>query len=271
MKCTGELMEWYSMVGGFAKACQRLTWPLWGKKEIQEGLNTIERFKTLLGTWLTIDIWDVSRSHTQETHDAGGEEENITEYDNSSEGRARLLAMHARVEHHSSMGYTAHSASDITRPSQYGGTQRQSTHRSHRQYSQGSHAASTHNSRPPTSHSFYSHDGASSISPSESISQMGSPSPSSDSPYHQSSHHSPRWSHYSSQFSSRHDGHGGSRPPAVYLVAPASSLSANGMVIIPRWGQAPSVVMWSKSGPGGLCTAPLPRRGAKVEWKLVHD
>ncbi|KAJ7932172.1 hypothetical protein B0H13DRAFT_1857303 [Mycena leptocephala] len=44
-----------------AKAHKRWAWPLSGKKDIQEGMNTIERFKTLLGIWLAIDIWDVAQ------------------------------------------------------------------------------------------------------------------------------------------------------------------------------------------------------------------
>jgi hypothetical protein len=42
---------------GVTKYAKRLAWPLWGKKDIQDGLKTIERFKTLLGTWLAIGIW----------------------------------------------------------------------------------------------------------------------------------------------------------------------------------------------------------------------
>ncbi|KAJ7087061.1 ankyrin repeat-containing domain protein [Mycena epipterygia] len=43
---------------GITKVSNRLAWPLWGKKDAEEGLNTIERFKTLLSTWLTMDIGD---------------------------------------------------------------------------------------------------------------------------------------------------------------------------------------------------------------------
>ncbi|KAJ6586047.1 ankyrin repeat-containing domain protein [Mycena capillaripes] len=42
---------------GVTKYAKRLIWPLWRKKDIQDGLNAIERFKTLLGTWLAIGIW----------------------------------------------------------------------------------------------------------------------------------------------------------------------------------------------------------------------
>ncbi|KAJ6531033.1 hypothetical protein B0H19DRAFT_1273269 [Mycena capillaripes] len=36
----------------------RLTWPLWGKEDVQDGLNGIERFKSLINAWLALDIWD---------------------------------------------------------------------------------------------------------------------------------------------------------------------------------------------------------------------
>ncbi|KAF8140739.1 hypothetical protein K438DRAFT_2030434 [Mycena galopus ATCC 62051] len=36
-----------------------LAWSLWNKNEVKEDLDKIERFKTLLNTWLTVDIWDI--------------------------------------------------------------------------------------------------------------------------------------------------------------------------------------------------------------------
>ncbi|KAJ6614000.1 hypothetical protein B0H10DRAFT_1951025 [Mycena sp. CBHHK59/15] len=42
---------------GISKISTCLTWPLWGKEDIQEGFNTIERFKSLLNVWLSMDIW----------------------------------------------------------------------------------------------------------------------------------------------------------------------------------------------------------------------
>ncbi|KAJ7789951.1 hypothetical protein B0H14DRAFT_2626565 [Mycena olivaceomarginata] len=42
--------------GGVSRVSNRLTWPMWGKEDIQEGLRTIERFKSLLNAWLGIDI-----------------------------------------------------------------------------------------------------------------------------------------------------------------------------------------------------------------------
>jgi hypothetical protein len=36
-----------------------LTWPLWGKEDVKDGLDTIERFKSLLDVWLGMDIRSV--------------------------------------------------------------------------------------------------------------------------------------------------------------------------------------------------------------------
>ncbi|KAJ6526214.1 hypothetical protein DFH09DRAFT_1371675 [Mycena vulgaris] len=43
---------------GIAKLSSRLAWPLWGKEDVEEGLSTIERFKSLLNAWLGMDIWN---------------------------------------------------------------------------------------------------------------------------------------------------------------------------------------------------------------------
>ncbi|KAJ7844658.1 hypothetical protein B0H13DRAFT_126803 [Mycena leptocephala] len=40
------------------KSSSRLTWSMWGKEDVQKGLSTIERFKTLLSVWLGADISD---------------------------------------------------------------------------------------------------------------------------------------------------------------------------------------------------------------------
>jgi hypothetical protein len=34
-----------------------LAWSLWSRNKVKEDLDKIERFKTLLNTWLTVDIW----------------------------------------------------------------------------------------------------------------------------------------------------------------------------------------------------------------------
>ncbi|KAJ7706659.1 ankyrin repeat-containing domain protein [Mycena rosella] len=48
---------------GRSKVYTRISWPLWGKKEVEEGLKTIERFKTLISAWLGIDIWDAQEKN----------------------------------------------------------------------------------------------------------------------------------------------------------------------------------------------------------------
>lgn len=53
MQRLGKKLE----VDGGRKLTSRLTWSLWGKEDVQEGLNTIERFKSLLNAWLGMDIW----------------------------------------------------------------------------------------------------------------------------------------------------------------------------------------------------------------------
>ncbi|KAJ6561585.1 hypothetical protein B0H10DRAFT_1966461 [Mycena sp. CBHHK59/15] len=52
---------------GLAKVSNRLTWPLWGKEDIKEGLDTIERFKSLLNAWLGMDIWSVISTRANST------------------------------------------------------------------------------------------------------------------------------------------------------------------------------------------------------------
>ncbi|KAJ7343960.1 hypothetical protein DFH08DRAFT_810493 [Mycena albidolilacea] len=37
---------------GVQKFSSRLTWSMWGKDDVQDGLNTIERFKSLLNLWI---------------------------------------------------------------------------------------------------------------------------------------------------------------------------------------------------------------------------
>ncbi|KAJ7087123.1 hypothetical protein C8R44DRAFT_861913 [Mycena epipterygia] len=42
-------------------ALGRVSWTLWNKQEAKEDLDKLECFKSLLNTWLTVDIWDVSQ------------------------------------------------------------------------------------------------------------------------------------------------------------------------------------------------------------------
>ncbi|KAJ6538461.1 ankyrin repeat-containing domain protein [Mycena vulgaris] len=46
---------------GIPKFSSRVTWSLWGKDDVQEGLNTIERFKSSLNAWLGMDTWNSSQ------------------------------------------------------------------------------------------------------------------------------------------------------------------------------------------------------------------
>ncbi|KAJ7319335.1 hypothetical protein DFH08DRAFT_390668 [Mycena albidolilacea] len=41
-----------------AHISSRLTWSLWRKEDVQEALDTIERFKSLVNAWLGVDVWD---------------------------------------------------------------------------------------------------------------------------------------------------------------------------------------------------------------------
>ncbi|KAJ7613770.1 ankyrin repeat-containing domain protein [Mycena polygramma] len=47
---------------GIQKFRSRLTWSLWGKKDVEDGLKTIERFKSSLNAWLGVD-------NSSSTHD----------------------------------------------------------------------------------------------------------------------------------------------------------------------------------------------------------
>ncbi|KAJ7266763.1 ankyrin repeat domain-containing protein [Mycena rebaudengoi] len=45
-----------------------LSWTLWNKKEAEEDLTKMERFKALLNMWLMLDIWDIGQQQ-QNNHD----------------------------------------------------------------------------------------------------------------------------------------------------------------------------------------------------------
>ncbi|KAJ7697630.1 ankyrin repeat-containing domain protein [Mycena rosella] len=58
--------------GGISKVSTRIAWPMWGKEDIEDGLSTIERFKSLLSAWLGMDIWDSTQGrHTKWTEEEG--------------------------------------------------------------------------------------------------------------------------------------------------------------------------------------------------------
>ncbi|KAJ7266754.1 ankyrin repeat domain-containing protein [Mycena rebaudengoi] len=45
-----------------------LSWTLWNRREAEEDLHKLERFKALLNTWLVLDIWDIGQQQ-QNNHD----------------------------------------------------------------------------------------------------------------------------------------------------------------------------------------------------------
>ncbi|KAJ7453168.1 hypothetical protein FB451DRAFT_1565720 [Mycena latifolia] len=59
---------------GISRVSDQLTWPLWGKEDIEEGLTTIEQFKGLLNTWLGIDILTSTQDILSTMKDAAEEQ-----------------------------------------------------------------------------------------------------------------------------------------------------------------------------------------------------
>ncbi|KAJ7210937.1 ankyrin repeat domain-containing protein [Mycena rebaudengoi] len=51
-----------------SKFSKALVWTFWKKKETEEDLNKLERFKVLLNSWLVMDIWDIGQQQ-QGNHD----------------------------------------------------------------------------------------------------------------------------------------------------------------------------------------------------------
>ncbi|KAJ7266745.1 ankyrin repeat domain-containing protein [Mycena rebaudengoi] len=51
-----------------SKIPKALSWTLWNKKEAEEDLVKMERFKALLNIWLVLDIWDIGQQQ-QNNHD----------------------------------------------------------------------------------------------------------------------------------------------------------------------------------------------------------
>ncbi|KAF8187213.1 hypothetical protein K438DRAFT_1764855 [Mycena galopus ATCC 62051] len=45
--------------GPFSKFSQQLKWSMWNKKKAIEYLDKFERFKSLINSWLFLDIWDM--------------------------------------------------------------------------------------------------------------------------------------------------------------------------------------------------------------------
>ncbi|KAJ6563634.1 hypothetical protein DFH09DRAFT_1364040 [Mycena vulgaris] len=59
---------------GISKLAGRLAWPLWGKEDVNEGLNAIERFKSLLNAWLGMDILNFTQDITSSLQDVAEEQ-----------------------------------------------------------------------------------------------------------------------------------------------------------------------------------------------------
>ncbi|KAJ7772855.1 ankyrin repeat-containing domain protein [Mycena maculata] len=70
LKETMQRLEKKLNPAGTRKVSSRLTWSLWGKEEVNKGLNTIERFKSLLDIWLGMDIWNSAQDITTTVKDA---------------------------------------------------------------------------------------------------------------------------------------------------------------------------------------------------------
>ncbi|KAJ7110257.1 ankyrin repeat-containing domain protein [Mycena crocata] len=83
---------------GFAKLSSRIVWPLWGKNDVQIGLNAVERFKTLLGTWLALDMWDAAQEQ-KENHSVFLQSIRCAAAENTSGGSiGALTSLHRLAE-----------------------------------------------------------------------------------------------------------------------------------------------------------------------------
>ncbi|KAJ6496282.1 ankyrin repeat-containing domain protein, partial [Mycena sanguinolenta] len=60
---------------------RRLTWAMWGKDDVQQALNAVERYKSLFNTWLALDTWtlgqDLSTSISNAAQDNSADHEHI--------------------------------------------------------------------------------------------------------------------------------------------------------------------------------------------------
>ncbi|KAJ7247021.1 ankyrin repeat domain-containing protein [Mycena rebaudengoi] len=56
-----------------SKFSKALAWTFWKKKETEEDLSKLERFKALLNSWLMMDIWDVGQQQQQNHDQAAGD------------------------------------------------------------------------------------------------------------------------------------------------------------------------------------------------------
>ncbi|KAJ7469684.1 hypothetical protein FB451DRAFT_1136338 [Mycena latifolia] len=54
--------------GRRSRLSKQLTWSLWNKKEAKDYLVEFESAKSLLSTWLTLEIWDAGQKHDESHH-----------------------------------------------------------------------------------------------------------------------------------------------------------------------------------------------------------
>ncbi|KAJ7336936.1 ankyrin repeat-containing domain protein [Mycena albidolilacea] len=52
--------------GHLSKFSKRLTWTMCSKKDAREYLTKFEQFKTLLNSWLLVDLWDMGQQHQRD-------------------------------------------------------------------------------------------------------------------------------------------------------------------------------------------------------------
>ncbi|KAJ7114782.1 hypothetical protein C8R44DRAFT_224838 [Mycena epipterygia] len=52
--------------GRLSKASKSMAWMMWNKQEAKEDLDKVEHFKSLVNTWLTVDIWDSGQQQWEE-------------------------------------------------------------------------------------------------------------------------------------------------------------------------------------------------------------
>ncbi|KAF7364324.1 ANK-REP-REGION domain-containing protein [Mycena sanguinolenta] len=48
-------------LNGIQQFSSRLTWAMWGKDDVQQALNAVERYKGLFNTWLALDTWTLGQ------------------------------------------------------------------------------------------------------------------------------------------------------------------------------------------------------------------
>ncbi|KAJ7772363.1 hypothetical protein B0H16DRAFT_1513228 [Mycena metata] len=180
----------------------------------------------------------------------------MTEYDYSEEGRRRQIETRNRItrwvrstesSHELTSPFSAsyHSGSSGSgrRHSRSTRSHHAPTHRAHQSYLQSqtpSHSAYSDSTSRYHSSSSHSSSRTSTVFPSHSISQAPVSLRSSSAP-HAPLHSSHRPSHHSSRHHSHH------HPPSrTYIVSPPPSAQhyrASGVIILPRHGQAPRVVV----------------------------